>query len=106
MFARAWFFVWRLERCSAQADDQQIVGTARKTLQAYEKAIISLSAVIKIEAKGREIPGLDQEHKTQCVAAIIDPSGLAIASLTNLARMYRINRRGGQTSNSIARSRR
>jgi hypothetical protein len=43
-----------------------------------------LSAVLKFEAKGMDIPGLDQEHKTQCVAAIIDPTGLAITSLTNL----------------------
>lgn len=68
----------------AQSDDPQVVGTARKTLQTYDKAIISLAAVLKFEAKGVEIPGLDQEHKTQCVAAIIDPSGLAVTSLTNL----------------------
>ncbi len=67
---------------SARGDE--IAATARKTLQTYEKAIISLSAVLKFEAKGMDIPGLDQEHKTQCVAAIIDPTGLAITSLTNL----------------------
>ena len=80
----------------AQTDDQQVVGAARKTLKAYDKAIITLAAVIKIESKGGEMPGLDQEHKTQCVAAVIDPSGLVLTSLTNLAPKIRINRGGGQ----------
>ncbi len=69
----------------ANGQQQPIVDTARKTLQNYEKAVISLAAVLKLEAKGVEgIGGLDQEHKTQCAAAIIDPSGMAITSLTNL----------------------
>jgi Trypsin-like peptidase domain len=81
----------------AQTNDRQLVDTARKTLKTYEKGIITLAAVIKIEAKGGEIAGSDQEHKTQCVAAFIDPSGLAVTSLTNLAPKIRINRGGGQT---------
>jgi S1-C subfamily serine protease len=79
----------------AQSTDAP-VGVARKTLQSYDKAIITLAAVIKIEAKGGEISGANQEHKTQCVAAIIDPSGLVLTSLTNLAPKIRINRGGGQ----------
>ena len=78
----------------AQADDQQTIDAARKTQKTYEKAIITLATVIKIEAKGAEIPGLDQEHKTQCVAAIIDPSGLVVTSLTNLAPKIRLSRGG------------
>jgi hypothetical protein len=68
----------------AQAEDRGLVETARKTLQTYDKAIISLNAVLKFEAKGMDVPGLDQERKTQCTAAIIAPSGLAVTSLTNL----------------------
>ena len=71
----------------AQGEDRALVETARKTLQTYDKAIISLNAVLKFEAKGAEgvaISGLDQEHKSQCAATVIDPSGLAVTSLTNL----------------------
>ncbi|MEN6450240.1 MAG: serine protease [Thermoguttaceae bacterium] len=63
----------------AQGANHEFVGTARKTLQNYEKAVITLSEVLKIEAQGRE-----QEIKLQCAAAIIDPSGLAVASLGNV----------------------
>jgi hypothetical protein len=81
-----------------RADDQQVVATARKTLQTYDKAIITLAAVIKIEAKGMDIPSLsNQEHKTQCVAAIIDRSGLVLTSLTNLSPKIKLNRGGGQS---------
>jgi hypothetical protein len=79
-----------------QSDDRQLVGTARKTLKTYDKAVITLAAVIKIEAKGGEIAGLDQEHKNQCVATLIDPSGLAVTSLTTLSPKMRYNRGGGQ----------
>jgi len=79
-----------------QTDDRQLVGTARKTLKTYDKAVITLAAVIKIEAKGGEIAGLDQEHKNQCVATLIDPSGLAVTSLTTLSPKMRYNRGGGQ----------
>jgi hypothetical protein len=64
----------------AQSEDQQLVEAARKTLQAYDKAIVSLAAVVKIDAGGRG----SREHKTRCVGAIIDPCGLAVTSLTNL----------------------
>jgi S1-C subfamily serine protease len=69
---------------SAQTEEQATVAAARKALQTNEKAIISLNAVLKFEAKGLEIPGLDQERKTQCVAAVVTPAGLAVTSLTNL----------------------
>lgn len=65
----------------AQSEDRQLVETARKTLKAYDKAIVSLSAVIKTETGGR---GGSHEQKTQCAGAIIDPSGLAVTSLINL----------------------
>jgi hypothetical protein len=65
----------------AQTEDRQLVEAARKTLQSYDKALISLSAVLKLEVKGSES---SQEQKTQCAATIIDPSGLAVTSLTNL----------------------
>ena len=66
----------------AQSEDRQLIDAARKTLQSYDKALITLSAVLKIEARG--IEGMSQEQKTQCPATIIDPSGLAVTSLTNL----------------------
>jgi hypothetical protein len=76
----------------ARADDQQLVNTARKTLQTYDKAIITLAAVIKIEVKGSE--SSSQEQRTHCLATIIDPSGLAVAALTNLAPSMHISRGG------------
>lgn len=66
----------------AQDDDRRLVDTARKTLQTYEKALISLSAVLNIEAKG--FASSEHEQKTQCAAAIVDPVGLAVTSLVNL----------------------
>ena len=79
----------------AQSNDPTVV-TARKTLQTYDKAIITLAAVVKVEVKGGEVSGSNQERKTQCIAAIVDPSGLVITSLTNLGPKMRLNR-GGQT---------
>jgi hypothetical protein len=66
---------------AAQSEDRQLVEAARKTLQTYDKAIISISAVVKIDM-GRG--GSPREEKAQCVGAIIDPCGLAVTSLTNL----------------------
>ncbi len=63
----------------ADSEDRQLVEAARKMLQSYDKAVVSVSAVLKIEMGGSE-----QERKTQCVASIIDPCGLAVTSLTNL----------------------
>jgi hypothetical protein len=65
----------------ARGEDRQLVETANKTLQAYDKAIISLAAVVKIDVGSL---GRSREQKTQCVGAIIDPCGLAVTSLTNL----------------------
>ena len=76
----------------ARADDEQLVNTARKTLQTYDKAIITLSAVIKIEVKGSESSG--QEQRTHCLATIIDASGLAVAPMTNLAPSLHFSRGG------------
>ena len=81
----------------ARADDaQQLMETAKKTLQTYDKAIITLAAVIKIEIKGTESSGQSREQKTQCLATIIDPSGLAVAPLSYLAPTIRRSM-GGQT---------
>ncbi len=77
------------------AQDRSIADAARKTLQTYEKAVITLAAVIKIEAKG--LDGLDREQKTQCVAQIIDSNGLAVTALSNLSPQstkIRVNRGG------------
>jgi hypothetical protein len=82
-----------------RADDaQQLAETAKKTLQTYDKAIITLTAVIKIEIKGvgTDYSGQSHEQKTQCLATIIDPSGLAVAPLSYLAPTIRRSM-GGQT---------
>jgi hypothetical protein len=63
----------------AQSEDRQMIDAARKVAQKYEKAVVVLAAVLKIEAGSRE-----QEAKSQCVASIIDPSGLAVTSYTYL----------------------
>jgi hypothetical protein len=77
----------------ARAEDDQLVKTARKTLQTYEKAIITLSTVIKIEIKGADSSG-GHEQRTHCLATIVDPSGLAVAPLSNVAPSARISRGG------------
>ena len=86
----------------AQNEDRALVATARKTLETYGKAVISLSVVIKIEGvEGVPDMGLlNRERKTRCVAAIIDAGGLAVTSLTNLNSpgslpQIRISRGGG-----------
>lgn len=71
----------------AQSEDRALVATARKILKTHEKAVISLSVIRKVEFKIMGIggaPDLDQELEVQCVAVIIDASGLAVTSLTNL----------------------
>lgn len=63
---------------------QEDAVAARKTLKTYEKGIITLSAVLKFELKagGASMPNL--ERKTSCIAAIIDPNGLAVTALKNI----------------------
>jgi hypothetical protein len=78
--------LWLAASAVQAQDDHQLRNVARKTLQNYEKAVITLSAVVKLEIKGQDMGGAgDHEIKTQCVAAIIDPSGLAVTSLANLS---------------------
>ena len=64
----------------AQSENGQLADAARKLLQDREKGVISLALVLKIEAKGGG--GSEQERKAQSAAAIIDPSGLAVTSLS------------------------
>ena len=78
--------LWLAASAVQAQDDHQLRNVARKALQNYEKAVITLSAVVKLEIKGQDMGGAgEHEIKTQCVAAIIDPSGLAVTSLTNLS---------------------
>ncbi len=64
---------------------QEDVAAARKTMQSYEKGIVTLSAVLKFEVKGASgITLPNAERKTYCIAAIIDPDGLAVTALKNL----------------------
>jgi hypothetical protein len=62
------------------AQSDELIATARKTLQNYEKAVVSLDLVFKIEVKGGG--GEAREQKGHGQATIVDPSGLAVASLT------------------------
>lgn len=75
----------------AQTEDPSITATARKTLETYSKAVIVLDAVIKIEIRGQE-----QELKAQCVATIIDPSGLAVTAMMNLNPISSLRGPGGR----------
>jgi hypothetical protein len=81
----------------AQSEDRQLVETARKTVKACDKAIISLVAVVKIDVGGG---GGSHEQKTQCGAVIIDGCGLAVTSLMNLDPQsllkLRLGRMGGR----------
>ncbi|MCE5266272.1 MAG: serine protease [Planctomycetaceae bacterium] len=76
----------------AQNGEQEYVATARKTMQKYEKAVITLSAVLKIEVRGVEAG----ESKSQFPAVVIDQTGMAVASLTNLSPHGKV-RAGGRT---------
>lgn len=71
---------------------QDEVAAARKTLQTYEKGVITLSAVLKFEVRGVGVSVPSQERKTECVATIIDPGGLAVTALTNLNPQVKIRR--------------
>ena len=64
-----------------KSEDRQVVEAARKTLKAYDKAIISVSAVVKIEMGTASNA---REQKMHCMAAIIDPGGMAVTSLMNV----------------------
>jgi hypothetical protein len=77
---------------AAHGQDKQLVATARKTLQTYEKSVILLQAVLKMEIKGHDSVG--REGKTQCLATIIDPTGLAVTALMNLNPKARSSRSG------------
>jgi hypothetical protein len=81
----------------ARGEVRPLTETARKTLRTYEKALISISGVLKLELSG--IGTSDQEQKTQCGGVIIDSSGLAVTSLTSLDPQSILPklRRGGQT---------
>jgi S1-C subfamily serine protease len=82
----------------AQGNDQQLVAAARKTLQTYEKAIITLAAVVKIEVKGAES---SSEQKLQCAAAIIDASGLVVTSATSVSPQGKIRLNRGGASQTL-----
>ena len=51
---------------SARAEETELIKTARKTLQNYDKAIITLSAVIKFEIKGAEWSCDDHRSERSC----------------------------------------
>ena len=53
-------------------------------MQTYEKAVISLDLVFKLEVNGGG--GESREQKGRAEATIVDPSGLAVTSLSTLER--------------------
>jgi hypothetical protein len=72
--------------------EEDLVATARKTLQTYEKAVIFVDLVLKSEAKGlggQLPPQLLQQlgrqmQKGTAEATIVDPSGLAVTAWSAL----------------------
>lgn len=65
---------------TSRAQDKDIVETGQKLVDSYSKAVINVSATVKltISGGGRSQP---REQKVELLATIIDPSGLAITSL-------------------------
>jgi hypothetical protein len=61
------------------AQSDELIATARKTVKTYEKAVVSVATVVKQQAGSG---GQEREAKGYCQATIIDPSGMAVTSLT------------------------
>jgi len=57
--------------------------TARKALEAYGPAVVSITAVIKIEAPG--VPGGAQERPVELFGTVVGPNGLTAVSATSLS---------------------
>ncbi|MFI5001143.1 MAG: serine protease [Reyranellales bacterium] len=72
---------------SVRADDAAVQETGRKVLAASSKAVVSVTVTIKLSMTG-EMAGMarlnEQEKKNEISATLIDPSGLAVCSLTAL----------------------
>jgi hypothetical protein len=83
----AWLCVLGLAgTASADPSVQQVVDTARKTMASYEKAVIRVSGVGKIDAQGSAAMAstlsrlTGKEQKMEGTVTVIDPSGLAVGS--------------------------
>ncbi len=79
--------LWAGAAATVRADDAAIAETGRKVLASYEKAVISVTVTIKLSMQG-EMAGMahlnEQEKKNEIAATLLDPSGLAVCSLTAL----------------------
>lgn len=89
---------------SGLADDAKTVAAAKKAIQANQKALINVSAVVKTELKGggamaSMVGGMvNKEQKVEAAATIIDPSGLAVtaySAVKSAGPMPKIHVRGG-----------
>jgi hypothetical protein len=83
-----------------KAEDRQMIDSARKILKANRNAMVGVNAIAKIQIKAAGGGGGEREMKIECTSLVIDGSGLAVTSLTNLnpqtvLRGMRVNRRGG-----------
>jgi hypothetical protein len=72
---------------SVRADDTALQETGRKVLTSCNKAVVTVTVTIKLSMTG-EMAGMarlnEQEKKNEISATMIDPSGLAVCSLTAL----------------------
>ncbi|MGA2496124.1 MAG: serine protease [Tepidisphaeraceae bacterium] len=78
--------LWAGAAATVRADDAAIAETGRKVLASCDKAVISVTVTIKLSMQG-DMAGArlnEQEKKNEIAATLLDPSGLAICSLTAL----------------------
>jgi hypothetical protein len=66
-----------------KADEQRTVESGRKLLKSSSNAIVGLTAIAKLQIKAGS-NSTEKELKLDCASLIIDASGLAVTSLTNL----------------------
>jgi hypothetical protein len=77
------------------AQSDEVIATARKTLQTYEKAVVVVDAVFKLEIKGASGGGMEgREQKGEFNVTIVDPSGLAVTALTSASPKRNVNAGG------------
>jgi hypothetical protein len=68
-----------------RADDAAFVTTAQKTAQAYGKAVVSLTALLKVTPHSSVPIGAEaKEQPVECVGTVIDAGGLVVTALSAL----------------------
>lgn len=68
--------------------DKELYTAARDAMKKYDRAVVTLKTTVEISVQGElasMMPnGGKQEQKGECLATIIDPSGMAVCSLGQL----------------------